>query len=196
MMKVFLKKCLRTLIVLGFKLYNGIDENLMKEYLDKMSVVKFVYLFHDYYDCKSIPDLKNILLNFKHDFDPMSVFYDAKSELNGNYSLNMQLENWQDFVLLVKKMLSDYPELVDESKEKLENAYYAPLFMKEFIPSYEFNHLDPKIVVMLANTNGVKSLTNQQVDVLLSLSIKDGKFGEETFKALSNAIFTLVLDTS
>lgn len=99
-----------------------------------MSVVKFVYLFHDYYDCKSIPDLKNRLLNFKHDFDPMSAFYDAiyilgdavdvsqevgkyirygrledfvklvkigvhiskedaKSELNGNYSLNMPLEN-------------------------------------------------------------------------------------------------------
>lgn len=41
----------------------------------------------------------------------------------------------------------------------------------------------------------MKSLTNQQVDVLLSLSIKDSKFKDETFKALSNAIFTLVLDT-
>lgn len=34
-------------------------------------------LFHDYYDCKSIPDLKDRLLNGKRDYDPLSILFDA-----------------------------------------------------------------------------------------------------------------------
>lgn len=224
-------------LVTSIKLYNGIDEELMKEFLNKMSVAKFVYLFHDYYDCKSIPDLKNRLLNDPHDYDPFSILYeaiailgdavdvsrdiskyvrygglesfsklvklcnvhltkdDAMFELNNKYFMNNPVNNSADAVLLIRRMLTDYPELVDEYKEQLKKSYYAPLYLKEFIPSYEFDQLDPTIVVMLANSNGVKSLTDKQVEVLTSLSVKDCNHKDHAFKAVSNAVFNLDLSS-
>lgn len=222
-------------LVNSIKLYNGIDENLMKEYLNKMSVAKFVYLFHDYYDCKSIPDLKDRLLNGKRDYDSLSILFDAililgdavdvskeigkfirygrisdfaklanqnlfiskedvKYELSNDYFLKNPFDNSKNVVTLIRKMLSDYPEFVNEYKEKLQSAYYAPLFLKDFVPSYEYDQLNPEIVIMLANENGVKSLSNEQVELLISLSIKDFKHKNNAFKAVSDVVFNLELN--
>lgn len=77
---------------------------------------------------------------------------------------------------------------------KFQSAHYAPLFLKDFIPSYEYNQLNPEIIAMLANKNGVKSLSNEQVEQLLSFSIHDLKHKDNAFKAVSDAVFTLNLN--
>lgn len=219
-------------LVNSIKLYNGIDENLMKDYLNKMSAAKFVYLFHDYYDCKSIPDLKNRLLNDKRDYDPGSILFDAililgdavdvskeigkqirynrmddfaklvnkslfisredaKFELGNDYFMNSPFDNSKNIVSLIRKMLSDYPEFVDEFNEQLQKSFYAPLYLNDFIPSYKYDPLDPKIIVMLANENGLNSLSNEQVEILISFDIKNFNHKQYAFNAVSKAVFNL-----
>lgn len=222
-------------LVNSIKLYSGIDDKLMNKFLNEMSVAKFVYLFHDYYDCKSIPHLKERLLNDRQDYDTITIFYeaikilgdavdishdlskyfrfssvssflkvvgenfwitkeDAKSRLNSSYFLNYPSTNPNIYVLLIRRILTLYPDLVEELKEKLQKSYFAPLFLKEFIANYEYDHSDPKIIVALANFKGVKELTPEQVEILISTPITQDSYGDCTFKAIKNAFFTLKLN--